>query len=247
MEKPPQPEPQYERNEQRKHDIKFLRAFLRSMDQTRVMRWRNPEEERFRSPEDVKSMTESVAEHVGQMLSLITYIQLKAEVEGDQTITELDLSRVNTMVCLHDMSENIVGDTKIKDDTYYKAEEVAHEQIREELGELNFGSKLKGYIEDYNAKASAEAHFVKAIDEIQAMLYMIYARGFSHSNRDYDNQDEIKGLVYAKEFPTLSRISDILVRIITNPKSINSDVPEMALLQEQYKEEGQSLSDVRNF
>ena len=75
---------------------------------------------------------------------------------------------------------------------------------------------------------------MKAIDEMQAWFYMIHTRGFSESNRNFNEPETFRGYVYAQEFPTLKRITDILLKIMQRPGIISSEIEDMELIKMQY-------------
>jgi 5'-deoxynucleotidase YfbR-like HD superfamily hydrolase len=225
----------YERNHERAEDIKFIRAFLKQMAQTRVLRWREADESSFVTPEQVREMKESDAEHTGQIHSLATGLRLKAQYEDDSTLTEnFDWEKARAMIGLHDIEENLTGDSRVKDEAHYIAEEKAREEIFKKLDTLNFGELLKQYQLEYLDKSTKEARFVKAIDEIQAWFYMIYTRGFAKSNRNFHEPETIRGYEYAQEFPTLKRIADILLNIMQRPGIISSEIEDIELIKMQY-------------
>jgi len=217
-----------ENSEQRKQDIMFIRNFLRQMDQTRVLRWRKDGQAHFTSPNEVSEMKESDAEHTGQMCALATFILYKAKNEGDNTCADsFDILKMNALIQLHDIEENIVGDSRDKDESYYVREKNAYEKIAMEINKMNFGNNFEILMQEYKERVTKEARFVKALDEIQAWFYLVYTKQFTESTRDFNNPNTIAGYVVAQEFPTLKRIADILLYVLTHPKMLSSKPIEL--------------------
>lgn len=226
----------YERKEQRAQDIKFIRNFLRQMDQTRVLRWRNDGENKFVSSDETREIKETVAEHTGQMGVLAISLIHKAQAEGDTVFDDdFDVLQMMTMIQFHDLEENRIGDSRNKDEKYFELEKEAQQEIFEKSSELNFGTVVIEALKNYREKKIKEARYVKAIDEIQAWIFIIHTRRFDFVNRNFDEPKSIPGYVYAQEFPTLKRIADILLRIMRNPGLISQNVPEIELLRQQYE------------
>ena len=102
--------------------------------------------------------------------------------------TDLDLSKCLAMAILHDKLEIIMGDTNplgrngIGDKTYAFDEKKQKDKDKEELKALDIYLKKltdipamlhKKYIEELLEKKTQEALFIKAIDKIQALAYII--------------------------------------------------------------------------
>ena len=225
----------YERNEQLEEDIKFIRTFFQFMDQSRTLRWRSKKDNAFLTAEEVSEMKESDSEHTGQMSSLASFIVEKAKTENDLVTAGVDFSRVNLMIHIHDIEENLVGDSREKTEAYEIVEEKARKQIVEQVNKLNFGTVIESALDEYQKKQTAESQFVKALDEIQALLFMIYSRGFSQDNRDYNNLDTIVAYKYIQQFPTLERIYNVLVKIMKNQKLISTEIPDLDEVHKEFK------------
>jgi 5'-deoxynucleotidase YfbR-like HD superfamily hydrolase len=224
----------YERNEQRSQDVRFVRLFLEQMNQTRVLRWRNLGEPAFVSVEDMAFMKETVSEHIGQMMVLATGILQKARQENDVSLMNIDLLKVTTMISLHDIEETVIGDARHKDERYYALEKKAQGEIEDKLEGTNIEEPIVEILQEYRDKSSKEARFVKAIDEIQAWMYLIYTKQIGQSTRNFKKPEDIKGYEYAAEFSTLKRIADILLRVLQNVKSDPQQMPNLELLKAQY-------------
>ncbi len=225
----------FERNEQRKQDVMFVRSFLRQMDQTRVLRWRKEGDAKVTSAEEVTQMKESDAEHTGQMTTLATFLLLKARNENDGSIDPtFDSLKLFAMIQLHDLEENRVGDARDKDETYYAKEKVAHAEIVAEVEKMNFGDTVLTAMTEYKERSSKEARLAKALDELQAWFYLVYTRQFAESTRDFTKPHLIEGYARMSEFPTVKRIGDIVLKILQNPKLISEKTPQMQLIEDQY-------------
>lgn len=223
----------FERNTQRAEDITFIRNFLRQMDQTRVLRWREADQALFTTPEHVEGMNETVAEHIGQMTVSATGLIHKARVENDQSLETLDFLKIISMIQLHDIDETIVGDSRAKNNEYYEKEKEAQELISDLIKDSNFADIYTALTTEYKQRASAEARFVKAIDEIQAWFYILYTRKFEKSTRNFDQPSSIVGYELSKEFPIVNRIADLLLYILQNPQWISSSAGVQEVLVRQ--------------
>jgi 5'-deoxynucleotidase YfbR-like HD superfamily hydrolase len=170
-------------------------------------------------------------------MKLKTLVILKARLEGDQSFEGgvFDVLKMNAMISLHDIEENIVGDERFKDKQYYRTEQKALDTVAEGVSDLNIGSEIVSLINEYKGKASPEARFVKAIDELQAWFYMVYTKRFDKSTRDFNQPEEIKGYLLMQEFPVLKRIADILLNILQHPQRYSDKIVDLDLIRQQYE------------
>ena len=67
---------------------------------------------------------------------------------------------------------------------------------------------------EYHSKEAPEARLVKAIDELQAFLWMLVSNTHDRMNRDLHNPDSIAGYRYAKEFPLLLELLTLSARLV---------------------------------
>lgn len=216
---------------QLQEDFLFIRFLLESSNLGRVLRWRKGNQSAFRTPQEVAEMNEDLLQHNSMMMLLLTAFVKKAAFEGDTKTAELDVGNMTVMIIGHDADEIILGDTRVKDTAYCAMEKRAQEKVFVMLRRLNFGKEVVGLLHEYHAKKTPEARFVKAIDEVQAWLYLIYVGQIGESSRNFLNPTECSGYTCAQEFPVLKRLTDILLRIMQRPAHIRSCVSEMVRLE----------------
>lgn len=224
-----------ENREQIRQDALFIPLFLEKMKQSRVIRWREAGEATFMNPSEVAEMRESVAEHAGSMSDLAVNVLSKARTERDVAFNDFDVMKALHMIHTHDTEEIITGDVRVKDANHYAKEREAQQLIKDQVSTLNFADDVMAAIDEYRDKSTKEARFVKAIDELQAWFYIIHTRKFDVSNRNFDVLESIAGYAFAKEFPTLMRLMNIMLRIMRNPTLVTQGIPEMELIKNQYE------------
>lgn len=212
-------------------DKAFVRHVLEEFKQARVKRWKKEDDFiKFVPKEYHANRNENNLEHTGGMRIVADLVFQKAEAEGDETVLELDYRRVGNLIRVHDLEETYVGDERVKDDDYYAREKVATAQLHKNNTQVNFGSLEDELIAEYQEKKTKESRFVKAIDELQAWLYLISKRDIGESNRGLEGDnalENIKGYEYAQEFPTVKRVMDIVIHVMQRPELIKSGIPDM--------------------
>lgn len=98
---------------------------------------------------------------------------------------ELDLFRTVKICLVHDLPEYITGDIdsrriargEFSKDDKTQAEQRAIDEIEKKAG--SFGKEIKELWQEYEAAASQEARFVKALDKIETLSHQIHAGGES--------------------------------------------------------------------
>ncbi len=156
--------------------------------------------------------TESVAEHIYGMHILIDYFYpLISESE------KLDLNAIRHFVTWHDMAEAFVGDmttpTKTKE---HETEEKEAENNIVKNAPPHLSQMLQMVYEQYDARTTREAAFVKAIDKIEPNFHLYF---LSTKQKDYSNYLDLKWTAdayrahrdpYMREFPLIKKFDDIL-------------------------------------
>jgi len=214
----------------RHQDFALLRLFIQATDSGRTLRWRKGNQQPFRSAHQVGRMREDNTQHSAGMIFMANCIITKAGLEGDVTTSSLNLSVLVDMISTHDIDEYLAGDSRKKTAEYRARELRARAITHEHMGRSDVGKVLVARSVEYHAKLTPEARFTKALDEMQAWVYIIQTRGFKMSNRDFMKPDEIPGYELALEFPTLARLARIMLRIMKNPKFITTEVQELHVI-----------------
>lgn len=209
-------------------DKEFIRHILEELKMVRTERWASDGERKFTPEAEFVLRRENNLEHVGAMQMIARKLFQKAKVEKDGAILALDLMKVQGLIEIHDKEEMYVGDSRGKDEKYYAAETEATARIKNDNERLNFGDSETALMDEYKAKETPESHFVKALDELQAWLHLISKRDVDESDRDLHDLENIKGYVYAKEFPTMQRIMEIVIHMMQRSELIKSPIPEMS-------------------
>jgi 5'-deoxynucleotidase YfbR-like HD superfamily hydrolase len=122
---------------------------------------------RYGKTRNEEIITQSVAEHVANMLYLAHYFKDKIEFAKD-----LDFEKVTEIILMHDMGEIETGDiictSKTQDDT--EVELQALEIVKEKSPDFVKNNVVKVFNEFKNI-SSPEAVYVKVIDRFEGYLY----------------------------------------------------------------------------
>ena len=212
-------------------DFELVRLYIEATDFTRVLRWRHLEDQPFRSAKEVGLMKEDNMQHCAGMFFMGQTIIMTAREEGDSITSALDFETVSMMIFAHDADEYLTGDVRSKCGNFRKIELRARDLVYKRLAKLRIGSDMLACAKDYHDKKLATARFVKALDELQAWVYMIQTRGFAETSRNFSNPEEIPGYIYALEFPTLARLAKILLRFMRKPSFITTTVQELSIFE----------------
>jgi 5'-deoxynucleotidase YfbR-like HD superfamily hydrolase len=151
-----------------------------------------------RSQDDV---TESVAEHIYGMHLLAHYFLPLENPEGDW-----DALRIFSMITIHDLDEVETGDTiaYLKSTELHAAEKLAREKVITESPK-HFQENLRSLSDEYEARMTIEAKFVKAIDAFEPLIqiYSPFGRKILKINSTKASQSEISKEKPIKQFPLM--------------------------------------------
>jgi 5'-deoxynucleotidase YfbR-like HD superfamily hydrolase len=150
---------------------------------------------------------DSVAEHLYGMQVAFHYFW-PLEDQGREWNSEKMLS----MITWHDVDEIVVGDTigYDKTDEHRQAEEQAMEEVYKNLP-CHLTASVKALIEEYNAKTTAEARFVKAIDKIEPLIHLFTPEGkdlLQRMGTTFEQNASIK-LPFFQDFPVIKRFYEV--------------------------------------
>lgn len=213
-----------------REDKEFLRLYWDAMAaMMRTERWHDTNEKPFQNGEEFANRTESVLEHCGGMGMLAVAVFEKAKAEGDETITSLDYFDISKKIHIHDIEEGLTGDIKEKTEADQAFEVEARENLKERVRDSNVGSAFAQASDEYAEKMAPEDKFVKAIDELQGMAYLIVTRTFAKSK--FADPDDSPARQYVNEFPTLKRLFDISANVIRRQKLISEEAVEMSVMK----------------
>lgn len=210
----------------------FIRSFLKySEGLSRVKRWRDDEatESPFLTPEEVANRSESLLEHQGGMVLLADWVFKLADYYNDQSILELDFRKVVSLINIHDAEEVLEGDVNSnnKDEDYYKREAELRNNLFRQADNLPFGKILSEDLEAYQSKELPETKFVKALDELQAIFFMLSTDRVHKTNRNYGDPSTVVACVYVEEFPSMKKIMDVARNMILKHELIDLSVKEL--------------------
>ena len=205
-------------------DVKFIRFLLDAQMQAYVLRWRKKKQKPFRSVMEIARMREDLLQHTAGMVTMLVGLLHKAEAEGSSEFEDIDLLLAITKIQFHDCEELLTGDVRSKKPVHAARAKNAWRKIFERVRGLNFKPALKSAHSAYEKKETPTDRLVKAIDELQAWVYLISVRRVTESTRNWDEIDTNTGYSYCSEFPTLQRIADLLLRFMRNPNLIKSQI-----------------------
>lgn len=155
----------------------------------------------FKRTEDIE--TESVAEHIYAMGILANYFSKLENSNGD-----LDMSKVYNLILWHDIEEietgDIIGYLKTPED---RAREDAATAIVISKMPILIQEEIKLLLVEYKQQSTPESQFVKAIDKIDPVFYLLNENGkkqFSvHSVTESDYNHHKK--VHIEKYPYMFR------------------------------------------
>lgn len=145
--------------------------------------------------------TESVAEHLYGMNLLAHYFLPLENPTGDW-----NKLRIFTMITVHDMDEIETGDTVgyLKTPEMYASERDSAERVLTSAP-THLQDHFRAHLDEYEAQATAEARFVKALDRFEPLI-QIYSdfgrRVVNHLTTKASDSERIKE-PYLKPFPTM--------------------------------------------
>lgn len=152
---------------------------------------------------------ESVAEHVFGMHVLFSYFWPLENPEQDW-----DEAKMRTMITYHDIEEVITGDTVgyLKTATHKAQGEEALEKILTEIP-ASLALAITDPLDEYEARKSQEALFVKAIDKIEPVVHVCNPEGkeLLHRMGTTISQHHSIKLPYFEPFPVIRRFYDVVI------------------------------------
>jgi 5'-deoxynucleotidase YfbR-like HD superfamily hydrolase len=164
-------------------------------------------ETRYNLPRQEAIASESVAEHVYGMHILADYF---APLELPATA---DRGLIRQMITWHDIDEVETGDTigYLKTPAMRAAEHEAAERVLAKLP-AHMRENAEACLREYNALATTEAQFVKAIDRIEPLfqLYTEHGRAVMHRNGTTRQQSDGLKYPYLTRFPIMRRFVDVV-------------------------------------
>ncbi len=159
--------------------------------------------------EDIE--TESVAEHVYAMGVLAHYFSV---IEGLDTI--LDMDKVYKLITWHDIDEIETGDIigYLKTDADREREKIATVTMLEKAP-LLLRSEIEALLIEYKAQQTSEAKFVKAIDKMDPIFYLLNENGkklFDLHKATEDQHSRIKK-PYIEAYPYMFRFFTVTTQM----------------------------------
>ncbi len=117
--------------------------------------------------------TQSVAEHVTNMLFLAYYFK-----ELEDPKLEMDFDKVVRMILVHDMAEIETGDiiTTIKTSADNEVERLAVKTVKEKSPEF-VAKEIEELYDEIEETKTFEARYVKAIDKLEGQIFWIEKEG----------------------------------------------------------------------
>ncbi|NBC30172.1 MAG: HD domain-containing protein [Spirochaetes bacterium] len=152
--------------------------------------------------------TESVAEHVYGMHVLGRYFhQLESAAEP------LSYDRIQSLITWHDVDEAETGDIVSwrKTDTDRERERTASAVVLDRIPALIRGD-VASLLEEYEAQATREARFVKALDKIEPLFECCNENGVRvtfESGQSLASHERVK-YPYLTDFPYMRRFCDVI-------------------------------------
>lgn len=206
----------------------LLRQLLIEQDQIRVLRWRRDWQAKSRRPNEVRRMREDNVQHYGMMIVVGKILLDEARARADTSHDTIDFELFVDMCRGHDEDETLLGDHRQKDVAYYQREAFVQRAIEaRDRQNLLSASVRKEVRDEYHAQKSPTSHFTKAIDELQAWVYIIYTRGFDETKRNFSNLESIKGYRRSKPFVTTRQVMDLAGHIIHKPSFVTASIRPM--------------------
>lgn len=156
--------------------------------------------------------TESVAEHVFGIFVLAEYFLPLEDPEG-----LLDKEKIRTMALFHDTDEVETGDTLtyLKTDTEMREERAAQEKAIAHMPE-HMQHSVRVAMDEYEARKTKEAKFVKALDKLEPTFHVFYEKGKDILNRNKTTREnwEDRRDEYIEPFSYLRRFHEVISDIM---------------------------------
>lgn len=163
----------------------------------------------------IQDETESVAEHIYGMHILIEYF-----LPLINTAPTLNREKILSLATWHDMAEAVVSDmtTRTKTEAHKKAE-IAAERKLVLTAAPHLQTHMDELFSEYEAQATIEARFVKAIDKIEPLFHLYFLSRIEPDVRpkfDLGWSAETyrdHRAPYIQTFPLLKRVDNILYEV----------------------------------
>jgi 5'-deoxynucleotidase YfbR-like HD superfamily hydrolase len=157
---------------------------------------------RYNLTREEKYQTQSVAEHVNNMLIMAHYFRDLEDPEH-----KLDFPKIVRMILMHDMGEIETGDiimsVKTKNDS--EKEAIAIQEVVKKSPNF-IAEEIMGLFEEFETLKTPEAKFAKAIDKIESQIFWFSKEGAEmikevHFNRGRTIQEgkDIEDMAYNRE------------------------------------------------
>lgn len=162
----------------------------------RVIRYRQVRQEKFQ--------TQSVAEHIANMLFLAYYFKDK-----EMEYKDIDFDKVIRIIIMHDLGEIETGDeiTSFKNSQHLKNEKEAISVVAEKSPEF-VSKEISQIFNNFENKLDRESVFVKGLDVMDGILFWQYDNGEEMLHSMYKSDDEFfekERTVYNKKIEILKK------------------------------------------
>lgn len=136
--------------------------------------------------DDEKYVTQSVSEHIYNMMVLAQYFEPLEDPDS-----QWDWTKIHQMILWHDAPELETGDTKIQDkDQAVRAREQSAIATVVDKVPLGLKRDMELVMEEYEERASVESLFVKALDCLEASIMDVGEEGNDRLLISADNNED---------------------------------------------------------
>lgn len=132
---------------------------------------------------NIKGEREKIAEHVVGTIGLAIAFDMYSD-------TKVDISKVVTMLALHEIGEIIIGDiTPFDNVTKAEKKKIEHVAMKEVLASLKNKDELFNLLLEFDEQETAEAKFAHMCDKLEADIQskIYYEKGLHHDLDDQKN------------------------------------------------------------
>ncbi len=185
-------------------DDEFVLSEVRKLQVLYVLK----QEIRWARTRDVVEDTESVAEHVYGMFTLIEYFLPLEDSEE-----KWDREKIDRMALFHDIDEietgDVLGYTKTEADRAHERE--AMQRVITRLPET-MRTKVIALTNEYEDQKSIESRFARAIDKMESSIHIYNDKGkevVRANKTTYEQNKSIKDK-YVEGFPYLKRFNKVI-------------------------------------
>lgn len=158
------------------HILSELRKLRYTYNINKVIRYNFEREEKFQ--------TQSVAEHVANMIFLAMYFR-----ELEDRERKMDFEKVVKIIMMHDLGEIETGDviSIIKNSGHYDIERKAIQEVKAQSPDF-IKREIEEIFEEYENPKTVEGRFVKAIDKMEGQLFWMEKDGVEMVNHVLENE-----------------------------------------------------------